>query len=388
MPEGSFHTQWDSRKRYCFVVIVPKEEKSKQSQFISTMPPNAEDDEALARALQEQYRMDYERSVRASQRLQPSPSAPPEETSSPAAPHVASRIDDVELARRLEQERRDAELARRLSVMDNSNHVHRETYSAGVPVADAVAVQEPTRRSGHRSSERRPSSRSRHRSARVMQGEESTGYNSSRNLSGPLASDGSRLTSGTTPNSTSLPHNAQSSRTRSSRSVSAVQPSISRGTPVSPSPVVAATSPTMMEQYTAVEPDAVDVELALILQQEERDAAIAVEMTRADQEAASRRVSLREARRVERENPTRRCTCKRVLAMACPCIIIAVAVLAVIMVVASQGNVGNVPNLFDDDPFNAGERFFVVGYETRVHQTMTPYILTNNLSSLSLRKSQ
>jgi hypothetical protein len=96
-----------------------------------------------------------------------------------------------------------------------------------------------------------------------------------------------------------------------------------------------------------------DIELAMKMQQEERDAALAAELAREDQESASRRVSVREERRNERTT-ARRCTIRRIAGVVIPVAVVAAVVVVALLIIGGQTNVPGIPNIIDSDP-NTGE---------------------------------
>ena len=317
------------------------------------------EDEALARALQEEFRRDYEASLARSR--QPPPSAPSEEL---IVPPPSSRESEEQLARRLEQERRDAEMARRL-YQDDSRRSRRGTYTAGTPVTEAVTLTEtstPPRRLSVR-----PTSVHRSRAAAVGQSaREST--DSSRGSSGPGTSgqgtsDVSRLTDSrpTSSNPTSRSQSSQNpnpsinqhrQRSRSKSRGRTVGPARN---PIDPSmsAMVDSSTPHPRTMYPIDIDGSDDIELAMKMQQEERDAALAAQMAREEQEAASSRVTVRETRRAERER-NRGCTIRKVLGFVIPVAVVAAAVILVIMFVGGTGDIPGFPGIMDT-PHNSGE---------------------------------
>lgn len=131
--------------------------------------------------------------------------------------------------------------------------------------------------------------------------------------------------------------------------VTSVDPPIVAATVVeAPPPTTTMTtsvSPTMMDPYDT-EPD---VELAMRLAQEERDAALAQQLERSEQEVASRNAS-RLATAIS-SGPRRRWTCRRIAGTVVPLVLIAGAAVVVMLLVAGRGDLSGVPNIFDDDPF-------------------------------------
>lgn len=409
--------------------------------------PSLTDDEELARALQEEYQRDYEAS-RTRQQQQPPPTAPSEEIRPVAvqpnvAPPTATVESDEQLARRLEQEMKDEEMARRLSVPAPSRERPRPSastlmhsrsrgglYSAGAPVTDAASSPPRSSRRASSRSSRRSSSNNAHKSSRDSRGT-SSGRRSSENgsrdrrstSSGRRASDwtnsapsGQRSSdtrrdrrgsssrrssdadarrdrrstssgrrssdvSGSTGNPS--PSRRSTSQNHRSSSRNAHSSSRGRGSAVSPAvepdfalpvtsvdpPLVSATivdtsrSASIMNPYvapapvmdpytastTVPEPD-VDVELAMRLAQEERDHALAEQLERSDQEIASRNAT-RLATSIA-TNPRRRpWTCRRVAGIVVPLVLIAGAAVVIMLMVAGRGDLSNIPNIFDDDPF-------------------------------------
>jgi hypothetical protein len=95
--------------------------------------------------------------------------------------------------------------------------------------------------------------------------------------------------------------------------------------------------------------DSDDIELAIRVEQEERDAALAAELAREDQEYASRRVAVREERRNERIIASR-CTVRRVAGVVMTVAIVAAAVAVTVLIVGEQADVPGFPNILDEDP--------------------------------------
>lgn len=104
------------------------------------------------------------------------------------------------------------------------------------------------------------------------------------------------------------------------------------------------------EQRASFSPSASgpDVDLAMRLAQEERDAALAEQLERSDQEIASRNAT----RLATSGGPRRRpWTCRRVAGILIPLVLIAGAVVVIVLMVAGRGDLSNLPNVFDSDPF-------------------------------------
>lgn len=330
--------------------------------MLIAMPSDA-DDEALARALQEEFQRDYEASLTRSR--QPAPSAPPKELFVPPA---SPRESDEQLARRLEQERRDAEMARRLS-RDDSRRSRRGTYTKGTPVTEAVTLTATTTVTPPRRSTGRTSSLHRSRAPAVGQsGRESTDSrrsSSGRGTSGRGTSDVSRSTDAR-PASSRRPSRSQSSqnfrpftsqgRPRSESRGRAVGPARN---PIDPSmfPMVDSSTPHPHAMYPIDIDDPDDIELAMKMQQEERDAALAAQIAREDQDAASSRVTLRETRRAERERNQRRCTIRKVMGLVVPVAVIAAIVIVVLMFIGGESPIPipGIPGIGNDTPHNSGE---------------------------------
>ena len=116
--------------------------------------------------------------------------------------------------------------------------------------------------------------------------------------------------------------------------------------------------------YTGPAPDIdVDVELALRLAQEERDAAIAQQLERSEQEYASRN-----ATRVATSSGPRRqrpWTCRRAACILIPVVLIAGAAVVIMLLVAGRGDLSNIPNVFDNDPFSGGNPEDASRWKTR-----------------------
>lgn len=104
----------------------------------------------------------------------------------------------------------------------------------------------------------------------------------------------------------------------------------------------------MMDSFSGMPPSTEpDVELAMRLAQEERDAALAQQLERSEQEIASRT-----ATRAAPSGPMRRpWTCRRVAGLVIPLVLIAGAAVVIMLMVAGRGDLSGVPNIFDDDPF-------------------------------------
>ena len=356
---------------------------------------SAKDDEALARALQEEYRRDYE----ARKQQQPSPTAPPEEFR-PVEALPSTVESDEQLARRLAQEMEDEEMARRLSEEQSapsrprpsqstnmSGRSRGAAYSAGAPVSDEADSSPPTssrihslRPTSSRRSSFKSSEHSSHQSLRKnSQNKSSRGRQSTSsgrrpsdwtrvhhpNTSSRRASDVTGSTDATNP-SPSRQSNRNSSRSSHSQSrgrgnaicpevepdyalqpTSIDPPTIVKGTVVDmPSPITS--SQPIMEQYPAVTTPEPDVELAMRLAQEERDAALAQQLERSDQEIASRNATRLATATGSRRRPW---TCRRVMGIVIPMVLIAGAAVVIMLLVAGRGDLSNIPNVFDNDPF-------------------------------------
>lgn len=392
--------------------------------------PSIKDDEELARALQEEYRRDYEAS-RTRQQQRPPPTAPAEDTrpvrtTTTAVPPQSSIESDEKLARRLSQEMKDEEVARRLSVQQSdssrprpssSTRMHSRTrggYMAGAPVVEAVthtsSPRSVRRHSAHSRSSTRHTNRERRstskKSRRSSDGNGERRESSRRSSSdvtrdrenmappGRRASDWTRTTGGIVDpgisressgrNNQSSPrghlsssHRAHSSqRGRGSAVSPAVEPAfVLPATSVDP-PFIAATvvdtsTPvTMTDPYSvtpaSIDPDLElamrlaaqdkeliptsaepDVELAIRLAQEERDAALAQQLERSDQEIASRNAT-RLASAASRPRPS---TCRRVASVLVPMFVVVSAAAVIFILVAGRGDLSNLPGVFDNDPF-------------------------------------
>jgi len=87
------------------------------------------------------------------------------------------------------------------------------------------------------------------------------------------------------------------------------------------------------------------------LAQEERDAVLAEQLERSEQEIASRNASRLAA--VASSGPQRRAwTCRRVAGVVIPLVLIAGAAVVIMLMVAGRGDLSNIPNLFDNDPWS------------------------------------